>query len=239
MAHPIRPCDVCGTPYEPYYWGEKRKTRTCSKPCMTKLNASESYAVKAAERAAVRASLRCPQCGDRIETTRSDKRFCSKSCRYLSEKKPRPTYQRTCAECGDPFVTRYSLAEMCGQRCRRNRHLRLNPGVKRLYEVRRNGWLSTGRIDPRDWERLCRRYDGCAYCPSEGPVTMDHVVPLSRGGTHTIGNVLPACSPCNTRKSAKLLIEWKVDRWPTLSAAAASTSGRTRTSGNIGRAVRG
>jgi 5-methylcytosine-specific restriction endonuclease McrA len=67
-------------------------------------------------------------------------------------------------------------------------------------------------VSERDWLRLVRRYRGCcAYC--EQPATelhMDHVIPLHKGGRHGIGNVLPACPPCNLSKSASLLIEWRM-----------------------------
>lgn len=66
----------------------------------------------------------------------------------------------------------------------------------------------------RDWLRLVRRYRGCcAYCgvAAINP-EMDHIVPLSRGGRHAIGNVLPSCSECNRSKNATLLIVWKCRR---------------------------
>ena len=43
----------------------------------------------------------------------------------------------------------------------------------------------------------------CAYCGQKFPpkeLTMDHVVPVARGGRSTRGNVVPACKPCNTEK---------------------------------------
>lgn len=63
----------------------------------------------------------------------------------------------------------------------------------------------------RDWIRLLRRFDyRCAYCGERTEkLTRDHVVPLSRGGTHSIGNILPACWPCNSSKRASTLTEWK------------------------------
>ncbi len=48
----------------------------------------------------------------------------------------------------------------------------------------------------------------CAYCPSEGK-TIDHVVPLARGGRDEISNLVPACKACNSSKGAKLLSEWR------------------------------
>jgi len=48
----------------------------------------------------------------------------------------------------------------------------------------------------------------CAYC-SATPTSVDHVVPLSRGGTHWEGNLVPACKRCNSSKGTRLLTEWK------------------------------
>jgi 5-methylcytosine-specific restriction endonuclease McrA len=54
----------------------------------------------------------------------------------------------------------------------------------------------------------------CQYCGRHRTqlrhrefLTRDHVVPLSRGGDNTWGNVVTACSPCNNRKGSNLSIE--------------------------------
>ena len=36
-------------------------------------------------------------------------------------------------------------------------------------------------------------------------LTMDHIVPLGRGGTSVRGNVAPSCKDCNTRKKSLLI----------------------------------
>src|SRR3954468_8657403 len=46
----------------------------------------------------------------------------------------------------------------------------------------------------------------CQYCGSRAD-SIDHVVPRSRGGTHTWDNVVAACRPCNIRKRDRLLHE--------------------------------
>jgi 5-methylcytosine-specific restriction protein A len=60
------------------------------------------------------------------------------------------------------------------------------------------------------WKR--RRASGiCYYCRRQvGPraLTMDHIVPLGRGGRSVRGNVVPACKDCNTRKQALLPVDW-------------------------------
>lgn len=40
----------------------------------------------------------------------------------------------------------------------------------------------------------------CQYCGSEGKLTLDHVVPRSRGGESVWENVVASCAPCNMRK---------------------------------------
>lgn len=61
------------------------------------------------------------------------------------------------------------------------------------------------------WKR--RLSEGkCHYChqsfkPSE--LTMDHIVPVIRGGKSTKGNVVPCCKECNNKKKHMLPIEWQ------------------------------
>lgn len=50
----------------------------------------------------------------------------------------------------------------------------------------------------------------CFYCKQKFPpeqLTMDHVVPLARGGKSTPGNVVPCCKDCNNKKKFKTPVE--------------------------------
>ena len=49
----------------------------------------------------------------------------------------------------------------------------------------------------------------CFYCGSKSKITLDHVIPVSRGGRHSIGNLVSACGSCNSSKGNKLIREWK------------------------------
>jgi 5-methylcytosine-specific restriction endonuclease McrA len=40
----------------------------------------------------------------------------------------------------------------------------------------------------------------CAYCGAAGDLHIEHVVPISKGGPHAIGNIIPACKDCNFSK---------------------------------------
>jgi 5-methylcytosine-specific restriction endonuclease McrA len=61
------------------------------------------------------------------------------------------------------------------------------------------------------WKR--RRSSGvCHYCGASFPpreLTMDHLVPLVRGGKTTKTNVVPCCKPCNDKKKYLLPVEWQ------------------------------
>ena len=51
----------------------------------------------------------------------------------------------------------------------------------------------------------------CYYCGRKvgyASLTMDHVVPLARGGRSTKDNIVPCCKECNTRKKGSLPVEW-------------------------------
>jgi 5-methylcytosine-specific restriction endonuclease McrA len=84
-----------------------------------------------------------------------------------------------------------------------------NPDKVRLYSTRRRAWLKAAKtfeISPREMWHLYN--DQCFYCDSQSQ-TIDHVIPLSRGGNHGIGNLVPCCFACNNSKNNKFITEWK------------------------------
>lgn len=61
------------------------------------------------------------------------------------------------------------------------------------------------------WKRECGR-GVCYYCKRKvipKDLTMDHIVPVIRGGRSTKGNVVPVCKECNNQKKYMLPLEWK------------------------------
>lgn len=77
-------------------------------------------------------------------------------------------------------------------------------------------------VTPRDWLRMVAIYGHrCAYCGQRPPsLTLDHVIPVARGGRHAIGNAVPACSSCNSSKADKFLAVWRYRYLPLARAAA-------------------
>ena len=52
----------------------------------------------------------------------------------------------------------------------------------------------------------------CHYCRrafSPGDLTMDHLIPISRGGRSEKHNIVPACKECNNKKSYLIPAEWE------------------------------
>lgn len=51
----------------------------------------------------------------------------------------------------------------------------------------------------------------CWYCGEKvgyANLTMDHVIPLARGGRSTRDNLVPCCKTCNNKKKSSLPVEW-------------------------------
>jgi HNH endonuclease len=139
----------------------------------------------------------------------------------------RPRYQdppgfKTCRACGQLLPVEdfgrearnrdglRSWCDKCGV-ARTLRWHRDNPAAMlRLKTVRRTA-EDANEVTEKDWRRLVLRYNGCcAYCgrPVARPHA-DHVVPVTRGGRHSIGNLLPVCKSCNSSKGDRLLVEWR------------------------------
>jgi 5-methylcytosine-specific restriction endonuclease McrA len=67
--------------------------------------------------------------------------------------------------------------------------------------IRRSRW----------WKQKCAQ-GVCFYCGrrvGSSNLTMDHVVPLVRGGRSTKNNLAPVCKECNNRKKYLLPMEWE------------------------------
>ena len=76
----------------------------------------------------------------------------------------------------------------------------INVERRKARELRQTQW----------WKRRLAKgrcyYCGRSYVPAE--LTMDHLVPLVRGGKTRKGNVVTACKMCNNKKKYLLPLEW-------------------------------
>jgi hypothetical protein len=65
----------------------------------------------------------------------------------------------------------------------------------------------------------------CAYCGATGDLQIEHVVPISNGGEHHLGNIVPACHRCNSSKRSQDAHQWfasqsfySAERWQVIQA---------------------
>ena len=79
-----------------------------------------------------------------------------------------------------------------------------------MHNRRRERVRGAPAFTATQWVELVAQHAGrCAYCGESGPLHADHRVPLSRGGTNTIENILPACARCNLRKGSLTEAEFR------------------------------
>lgn len=169
----------------------------------------------------------CKQCGTEfaLDPKNNGQAYCSTACVGQASRKPKAKASRIyyveCGECTKLFVSRRKGKELCSTECRDRRQARRyydNPkyrdGVIASTHARRAHKLGLGNhritityLIERDSGR-CRatvchfRSRKVAILGSRGPrrPSMDHIVPLSRGGAHTLDNVHLTHYRCNLSK---------------------------------------
>ena len=80
------------------------------------------------------------------------------------------------------------------------------PEAEKAQQARRR---AAGRVTAADVQAVNATSDGlCAYCLKPGANSLDHVLPISRGGTNATGNLTMACQSCNSAKRDRTPLEW-------------------------------
>ena len=82
-------------------------------------------------------------------------------------------------------------SEHCKRERRKARELRLSPWWRRLLD-----------------QGICYY---CGHKFSFENITMDHKVPLIRGGVSSKNNIVPCCKTCNNEKAHQLSIDWSLN----------------------------
>lgn len=147
----------------------------------------------------------CAQTFTPVQPTRQ--RFCSAECSRLSKVKNPPIPTLKCDECGQDFQPPKNRAvrgqRFCSPRCGQrdvNRRRRARQADAFVAEVslaaisERDGWLCGLCSDPVDPD---------LRHPDPMSASLDHVVPLARGGTHEPANCQLAHYICNCTKGAR------------------------------------
>jgi 5-methylcytosine-specific restriction endonuclease McrA len=74
--------------------------------------------------------------------------------------------------------------------------------AKRLAQLRMHPAQALCKLTAQDWRDILAAFAShCAYCDrTMTRLTQDHITPLSKGGSHTKSNIVPACRSCNSKK---------------------------------------
>lgn len=113
-----------------------------------------------------------------------------------------PYYKKTCKCCGNVFAASYKSASYCSNECRKK-------SKNKLHDRRLN------KCEVRDYSinihKLYNKYSGiCQMCGKKLTFdcdgnddlhpSVDHIIPIAKGGNHTWDNVQLLCRKCNTYK---------------------------------------
>lgn len=195
--------------------------RFCSKACgskASKWNARRGAASRD-RRSNQRASKlvgslkQCTECGCHFSTWfKNIAKTCSAECQYRrmlridieKYESVATRYEKHCDRCGKEFTTIISKATFCSHACSHAEH-------NRRRKVKLKGG-AVGRVSRRIvWERdngncwICGKPCSRKYTSTDMMApTIDHVIPISKGGSHTMDNVRLAHLICNSAKSDKL-----------------------------------
>ena len=172
--------------------------------------------------------LNCLECNAEFRAAGEKRKYCSKECRYEASKKeqadkvkkyfaniyPNGIKHKICRWCSQPMEVSAKRSYSgrlyhpdCSKEAEKARY--------RMKVVKRQKQLNPQRISH---EQVVREYGtDCHICnepidltlprTSKLGLTVDHLIPLSRGGTDTLDNLRPAHWTCNRRKSDKLMEE--------------------------------
>lgn len=201
-----------------------RRATYCSRTCRSRASYARRAAAISTRQATARAAAReaiqktCPMCGTSFRPERTAKQVhCSPAC---ASRARRDSATRQCREsdCDRPVRAR----EMCNMHLRRTYRaegIEASPAWtdRRRENYQRRRALKAGVDAERIVNREIFERDGwsCGLCsepvdteiawPDPRSPSLDHIVPLSRGGSHTAANVQLAHLGCNVEKGDRML----------------------------------
>lgn len=92
------------------------------------------------------------------------------------------------------------------------RHAKEHPEYYALkaHERRTRDRAAGKMVTPEQWAHIIFAYgERCVFCERDDcKLTVEHLQPVSRGGTHAPANLAPACKPCNSRKKDRTVEEF-------------------------------
>lgn len=162
----------------------------------------------------------CACCGNSFRTYHDTKKYCSDECRMTGSptnltSRIKVIHELKCDECNDVFNSTNKEQRFCSYKCKTRNRNKLNELERRKYYAegdktitlsklidKENNicYICLGECDSKDYIKDDK---GTIICGNNYP-SVEHVIPLSKGGKHEWGNVKLAHRGCNIKKSNKL-----------------------------------
>lgn len=219
-----RQCECCKKPFNCRKEANKSKCNDCIEMGRVKLKQEKEILKQQIKDEQLIKT--CQTCGTVFKGKKIDAKYCSDSCFPSFNRSSEEERTKECHTCGEVFVGKSKLSKYCSDKCSKkagNRTKEMRKGT-RAEKMKANGRIDRGITI----EKLIKR-DGnhCYICDIETsfqdcqPVfkygkkigqitglkypTIEHVIAIDNGGTHTWDNVKVACFECNSIKSNKEL----------------------------------
>lgn len=159
----------------------------------------------------------CEVCGKEYQSTGGGQKYCSECVPVVRAEKNRAydaKYRKKNPEKRREGIVRWKKANPEKVKAADAKHRKAN---RDKCAVTFNKWRAakyantpiSEMLTSTEWLAILAEAQGhCAYCDKEAKLTLDHVIPLSKGGKHSKDNVVPACEHCNCSKGNKTVEEW-------------------------------
>jgi hypothetical protein len=204
-------CDICGISM--IYKGVGRKKLSCSPKCKNKHD--EKLKISKGNYYKEKTLVKCNSCNTEFLTAFERQRFCSTSCRTKKQLATKSrVYFYKCGDCEKDFSTSRHLSGVAATSITRCKDCQLQRQRVRYRKktLARQGTLSSPRISV---ELIAKRdYYICHLCnqivdmdikrTDKMGATIDHLLPISKGGLDTMENVALAHWICNIRKGNRV-----------------------------------
>ncbi len=107
-----------------------------------------------------------------------------------------------CPSCWQDFLTRFEPCPGCSEQVVKQTRSRRARERRRTYDP-------IGQIESSEFWNLWRLYSACPCCGDawgqKSMISLDHIIPLARGGPNNGENVQPLCQRCNLWKSIHII----------------------------------
>lgn len=207
-----RPCKECGTSFIPAPGRGNQATVVRCPDCRQKISVGQIRCSDCDAWTQRGTRGRCSHCVYELRKKEAEAREERKleAQRLKKEERDQARLARSlpCASCSvvfDPSSVRTERKDLCST-CYRLCKSRLRNRIRNF----KDRLFTTLVYDDPSLDFIMELLDSpCLYCGSTEEITIEHKVPLIRGGTNELGNLAPACRPCNTKKGTQTDSEYE------------------------------